>query len=279
MVLMGGAFDEAAKWSAALWIPALATQLFGGLRLLQVRASYSFLLVFLFFACIYDVHLTTGQPHSALMCYVAGALVAAIGWYRDPTDRRYLWLLFFFSWGMCNTKLEGSLMAVMIAMALIFSAGRNLISKSTWIAAIVCCLPILSVWAWIEWQQAQGYLTGVTGHPTSGIGPTKLYNVFRTLAGTLEGRAEGYRLMAGMVLLLLLVGRRKWSRATVFLALSSLAFFFFVPLAVSGFPSEDTIKRSITATPRLMLHATPAFLLFLGSLLKGIEEDGRRDTS
>jgi hypothetical protein len=262
-VLANGAYDEMAQWSTALMLVALVTQMLGAFNFLEVRPGWAWFMIGLFFLCFFHPSLAWAYAEVPMMAYLVGALAALLCFLKRPEARRFAVLGFLMCCGLAMTKLEGSPACLFIAGALALMQDRFPRSRRGWALLVLFSLPVLIELGWLAFQKRHGYLQET--HMREPITWAKLQILFASVLDSTGKRGLGWRLFAGMGLMLLLWYRRRWSRQETFIAVIALAMTFFSVAALAGWASRRIETHSDSATIRLMLHVAPLFVLLVGA--------------
>ncbi len=272
--LLDGIQDETAQWTAGFLFIVFLINIFKAFEIMKIKKLWQHLIIIIYVASAaynpFNKDLTnnfvTANAENLLMAYLTACLTAALLWMGSREEKKYLLLTLTLAGGLCLSKMEGFLVALFMAGAL-FSLTRD---KRLWTGQkqilfgylLVGLLPFL----WILWVIRQGYGTNFY-HLQSGISLEKIILLSRMAwQQTLKNNLI---LISGAscVLTLLNTQHRRWSPQEKFLLVFSIPMLLFSLGANSGHPPEGIASHFPDSYARLFLHATPALLLLLSSLV------------
>jgi hypothetical protein len=191
-------------------------------------------------------------------------------WANRGYARHYLALALSMAFGLALIKQEGSVAVVFAAGALATAYEGFPFSRKGWKIVAVFLLPVAVVIAWTLYTKHLGYAVGT--HFKAGLSWNRLQLLLARVLESVSGSGEGWRLFAGAVLVLFLRPRRAWRVDEAFLGILGVVLILFTVAALAGWSTEALDTQTLTATPRLILHATPVLVLLFGSLLCGEKE-------
>ena len=266
--LLGGYYDEIAKWTTAILVIAFITQLVGAFYFLRVSYKWICVLLILYFACFFHHSITWAYAEAPFLAFLTGCLAAILGWLRYPSKTNYMILGILMAMGLTLVKLEGGVASAILGTALIFSCRKDLISnKALFLAVGLLLVPILEI-GWIIWIKSAGYLPTIF-HATSSLSLEKLILILRQCVINANLSNIGNGLFAGILFIALLKFIRNHTKQEILLLNISIALVLFCGFAFIGWRTEAiSMGSATTADNRLFLHSTPSILLFLGSLLR-----------
>ncbi len=273
--LSGGCYDEIAKWTVALLFLAFISQLVGAMSFLKVKSEWAWVSICLFLACFTNRTIASAYAETAFLALIGAALAAVLGYIRFPSERGFLILGIITAAGLSAVKYEGGIAAVFIGIALAAQYPKPLFSKKAWVVTIGFALPAVVIGiGWFAWVKSAGYLPGVKDtHLYSGLSLDKFAVLIKALLRDAYKSGPYNGIIAGIALSLLLYYRKAWNKAEIFLSIVSIALILFTGMAITGWNIER-ITLSFTATDRLFLHATPALILLLASVMSGEKREG-----
>ena len=269
--LLGGCYDEIAKWTTAILIVAFIIQLVGAFNFLRINYRWICVLLILYFACFFHYSITYAMAEAPFLVFLTGCLAAILGWLRYPSKTNYMILGILMAIGLTLVKFEGGVASAILGTSLILSCRKDLISNKALFAAVgLLLIPILEI-GWIIWIKSAGYSPKIT-HLTSSASLEKLIVILRQCVINANHSSIGNGLLAGILFIALLKFKRNHTKQEMMLLITSIALFLFCGFALLGWDTEAISRLGHqTPFPRLFLHSTPAITLFLGSLL--MEQD------
>lgn len=272
-VLAGDTYDELAKWTAALLFLAFLTQIQGALSFLRVSAAWQWGLVPLYLVFFNEPSLSTAYAEVAFLGLMTGAIAALLATFEPGENARYFALALLFSAGVAVTKFEGGPTCFIMAVALGLAQARFPLSKRGWALMFLFAIPALLTVAWFFYQRTHGYLPR-EAHLRDPITLSKMKFLVDQVLDSVVGRGMGWRLFAGAGLFALLRWRTPWKPAETYLAAAAMGLLLFVVAGLAGWTMEHIKSETLTATPRLALHASPFLFIWLCFRLSaGIEAE------
>ncbi len=275
-VLMGGMFDELAKWTAGFFFLAFVVQLEKSLQYLGLKTHWRrLILVFYVVSAFHDilkpwwyVHFVFANAENMFLALWAAVLTLVIRWVKDKKQTNALWLALIFMAGLNLTKVEGMVATGILGVVMSVLFRREIFCRkgrlSLWL-----CLAFLSLavpvgwWQWLKWQ---GYSPSFS-HMQEGLSLVKLFLLFKiNLKHSFVNNMPILTLLLGIYVL---VFRRasRWSESDILLGLISAGMIFFTWGAHIGYSSDEMKVIPPEVFIRLFLHATPPLVLFFSSRL------------
>ena len=271
--LLGGYYDEVAKWTTALLIIAFTSQLAAALTFIRIKYKWICILVLLYFACFFHRYLTYALAETPFLVFFTGCLTAMIAWLENEFRTKYLLLLIIMAIGLTLVKFEGGVACSILGISLLISC-RNQLSLNKAGIAVMCLflVPVLE-FGWIIWNKSAGYLPTIS-HLSDGLSIKKTILVIRQAIVLANNSDTGYGLFAGLFVFTLLKSSRNFSVIEETLFVISIAMIMFCAIAVMGWNIEDiNLIGTGTTFGRLFRHVTPALLILLGSLIFKFKKD------
>lgn len=264
----GGPRDETMQWSNALMIVVLLVQLQAGLLHARVSRAWAWVGLLCFLTFFFQTNLTWSYADTPFLTYLAAVLAALA--LPAPAS---LWLGMALAVGLALIKLEGGVAVILVAGAYFATRPGFLVSPKAWRALFLLAAPALLGFASQFYVTHMGYGPGGT-HMKEAFSLERLQLLITRVVDSVDGNGMGWRLFAGAALVLLVRPGRRWTRNEVMLGLVALPLILFSAFALIGWSTADIDKQTMTATDRLILHATPALLLLFGSVLAAPPDEG-----
>lgn len=154
-----------------------------------------------------------------------------------------------------GTKLEGTPAAIIFALALALAQPKFPFAVSGWLLLALFSSTVAIEALWYAHQSAHGYLENVS-HLREPLTLTKIQAVINQVVYSDTTHAKGWLLAMGIAMAVVLQSRQRWSDYEIFLGMLALGLILFVPIGLLGWPMKH-LPTSLSATPRLILHATP----------------------
>ncbi len=263
----GGSYDEMVAWTNLLMFAALLVQLMGAGAFLKTGAGWCWGLALAFLVFFYHDIFGWSYADTPLAAYLAGLSGTMILWASRDYAPRYLALALSMAFGLALTKLEGGPAVLFAAGALAVAYEGFPFSRKGWLIVGVFLVPVLVAMSWSFYTRQLGYAGD--SHLKEGLSWFRIHLLLTRVLDSATGAGDGWWLFAGTTLVLFLKPRRPWRPQEIFLGILGLLLILFTPAALAGWPTKDLDTQTLTATPRLILHATPVLLLLFGSLLCG----------
>lgn len=274
--LIGGTHDEVVKWTVALLVLAMMTQIMGAFSYLKVERNWAWIFITLYFAFFYHPHFTHAYAEVIFMSYLTAMLTSALACLRVPSRSGFLALGFLMALGLASTRPEGFVPSAIVGIAYAMVQQKPWFSKRAWLALVLFTAPVLIMVCWRQYGLRHGWPgMGINTQGLTSFSLHKLWVMIRSMYYDVQRLGQGQELFGGAALIALLQFRRKWTREEVFLGLVSAASLLFIGGALFGMTVEWIAEYSRTITIRQVIHASPPLLMLMASHLARAADSGR----
>lgn len=271
----GGAYEELAKWASASLFCSFIIQLIGGLRVLQLRNKWVWVLTGAFLTCFLINDMIMAYAENAFSAFCCATLVAIAVYFQQGQDKKYLVLAVVMAIGLSTVKLEGAVASGIIAFAFASLGSPPFSSRTYWLNALSISSTGLITGAWALWQYKLGYFSESI-HVQEQITVDKIQDIVMLLPKSLESvfgwQAFGF-LGVLAVLVVLRIKDRKTDLEMLLLRTAGLLILFTVVAFTTWNAAE--ISRQVKTPARIFFHALPAMVLYLGCQIKYFTVDNR----
>jgi len=273
-VLAGGAADEMVKWTVGLFLLVIAGQLYSAFRMVGGSRAVACTGLAAFFWYFDHETLYFGYAEAAFMAYTAAILAVFAVWLREDASGPWFPLLLLLLLGLAGIKSEGGPTVVIFAGAYVL-AGRGVPwSGARLRRAALIAVPAVLLIAWSIYALRLG--GGVQAHFKEPASPERLQLLLTRVLESTVGRDEGWRILAGAGILCCAFVGVPWRNVERFLGVAGAGLVLLVPVALLGWTTDHLNHQTLTATPRLIMHAAPVLLVLVVARLASTL--GSRDT-
>ncbi|MFA5261314.1 MAG: hypothetical protein WC450_08815 [Candidatus Omnitrophota bacterium] len=247
--LLGGMYDELAKWTSGFCFLVFIIQLLKSLQILELKpVARHGVVLFYIVSAFHDftkpwwyVNFTFGNAENLFLAFFAGILTVILAWIKKRNERQYLWLALILMMGLKLTKLEGIATTGILGVTMLLLFRKDLVSQRAggWIVAV-----FLSIWlplGWMKWIQVQGFPAAMT-HLKEGVSIGKCLQLFKiNVKNYCSNNMPVYSLIFGLYVLVFRK-RSRWLETEIFLGMVSAGMVFFVWVAHRGFPPSFSAR-------------------------------------
>ncbi len=263
--LLGGVFDQTAKWTSGLFFLALLGRINAGMTAMKVpsparKAAIVFYLLAFFNDPLvgwWKTNFTFANAENIFTAYAAGLASALVLWLRTR-ERSAFGVSLLMAIGLCAVKLEGVIMVLALVPCLIWIAKDD--SGKRWQPLLFLAALIIPL-AWMGFSRAQGYWSGFY-HFQDPLTLHKVRLVCLRFVKVILASRSLLVVMFAAGWILLFGKRRKWTEEERFLLLWAGVLTAVIGLSFFGWPEAKIIADLPDVAARRFLHLTPLLTLF-----------------
>jgi hypothetical protein len=279
--LLGGAFDEVAKWSSALNFLCLLAQLNGALCLLRVRKTFlPVVTTFFLLAVHFDYsqswlsgNFINANAENILLTYLLGTITSILLWLNHRSEKKGIILIGLMATGLCSAKFEGWLIFLLLILSLLILRKRFALTRRE-ISLVLRLLCVVFIpWGWMAWSNINRWETGFGNFqvcPTFG----NLFLFTQMFVHRAWQDMLMFKIFLAGLAVVLFAQKKSRDSQKLFLFLFSGGFLILIP-GVFVFWKPDWVHENFSdLSSRLFLQAMLPLTLLWASLLFRDDEKG-----
>jgi hypothetical protein len=264
-VLLGKVVDMAAQWMSAVYFLLCMTQIWGGLKILEIprQQRYYVLLVFLPVFFSYRI-MASANAENIFLAITAATVTALTAWIKAPATKSYGRLACFLFIALCLVKFEGAVTVLILLAGMILTQKKTFFQKDNFPILLGGLGSFLLPALWIRWTQAHGYMNTIVHFQMNGLFPNILFLI----------KENGYRFfnspLATLLVILFLFSKlhpneRTWAPAEKWHLWAWGGLFLFSVFGNAGQVYAEIQHTGQDAFIRLLLHTLPSLTLLISS--------------
>jgi len=264
-VLLGGSYDEMAKWTAALLYLCFISQLISGLRILKIDRNLTWLIILLFISCFTYRPVYTGYAENGYFAFMAGCFSSMLLWLQHPQKRGYLFLGILMGFGLATVKIEGAVASLIIGLSILL-LREGPITRDRKTICIGFLLSFLTTLFWIIWVKTHGFLPKFSHQFHAEFSWDKIFLTFKMLFKSIYFYFDlsAFCFIIIIIFLKLLLLPYKKNNQVRFLNWASVGLIVFTVIGIYFAWEKTMIRSEIYSIARYFLHITPPLALLLG---------------
>jgi len=262
--LLGGIFDQAAKWTGGLFFLAILAQINAGMTVLKLSSpARKAVLIFFLLAFFNDpfigwwsTNFTFANAENIFIAYTAGLAATLLLWMKTR-KKSALTISVLMAAGMCAVKLEGIIIALFLIPCLLWIDRKESSSKGQ---PLFFLLALVIPLGWMLWSKTHGLWAGFY-HFQDPVSMTKATLICSRFSQVMLNSKSILVVMFAVGLILLFGKKRTWSAEEKFLLLWAGVLLASIGVSFFGWPQAKIISDLRDVAARRFLHITPLLTL------------------